>query len=97
MAYGHFGGLPQADRETLAHFTFNPTTNRLTADRAIETTLNSLYFGGQHKLSSGGENVFFTNLSSDIDWFPMWAGVKDQSDPVNQDATGVIAPSGRIY
>lgn len=84
-------------RETLKHFVFNPDTNKLEADRAIETTLNSLFLGEQHKMSSGAENIFFTNLGSDINFYPMWGGLKDQSVTANQGASGFIPPSGRIY
>ena len=83
--------------ETLKHFIYNPETDKLEADRAIETTLNSLFLGEQHKMSSGSENIFFTNLTSDINFFPMWGGLKDQSVVANQGASGFIPPSGRIY
>jgi hypothetical protein len=83
--------------DTLKHFVYNPVTNKLEADRAIETTLNSLFLGEQHKMSSGSENIFFTNLTSDINFFPMWGGLKDQSLTVNQGASGFIPPSGRVY
>ena len=84
-------------QETLSHFIYNPVTDKLEADRAIETTLNSLFLGEQHKMSSGSENIFFTNLTSDINFFPMWGGLKDQSITANQGASGFIPPSGRIY
>lgn len=90
------GELSEGDKETLDHIAYNPSTDRVESDRPLETTLSSLYLGGQHKLSSGGENVFFTNLSSDINWFPAWAGIKDQSVLANQDETGIISPSFRI-
>ena len=83
--------------DTLKHFIYNPVTNKLEADRAIETTLNSLFLGEQHKMSSGAENIFFTNMSTDINFFPMWGGLKDQSITVNRDSTGFIPPSGRVY
>ena len=83
--------------ETLSHFIYNPVTDKLEADRAIETTLNSLFLGEQHKMSSGSENIFFTNLTSDINFFPMWGGLKDQALTVNQGASGFIPPSGRVY
>jgi len=86
-----------AHNETLKHFIYNPVTDKLEADRAIETTLNSLFLGEQHKMSSGSENIFFTNLTSDVNFFPMWGGLKDQSLTVNQGASGFIPPSGRIY
>ena len=91
------GTLTPGQQETLDHFAFNPETNKLEADRPIETTLNSFFLGGIHKISSGGENIFFTNLDSDIDYFPMWGGVKDQSVTGNQDSSGIITPSARVY
>ena len=89
--------LSAEDMLTLDHFRYNPTTDKLEADRAIETTLNSLFLGEQHKMSSGSENIFFTNLSSDINFFPMWGGLKDQSIVANQGASGFIPPSGRVF
>ena len=84
-------------QETLSHFIYNPVTDKLEADRAIETTLNSLFLGEQHKMSSGAENIFFTNLGNDTNFYPMWGGLKDQSIVANQGADGYIAPSGRVY
>ena len=37
--------LSVQDAETLSHFTYNPVTDTLEADRSIETTLSSLYLG----------------------------------------------------
>ena len=74
----YFSGrtITQEEIKTLSHFEYDPTQDQLIADRAIETTLNSLFLGEQHKMSSGSENIFFTNLSSDINFFPMWGGLK---------------------
>ena len=83
--------------ETLSHFEYNAAEDQLKADRAIETTLNSIFLGDQHKMSSGSENIFFTNLTSNINFFPMWGGLKDQSVVANQGSSGYIAPSGRVY
>jgi len=85
------------DAETLKHFKYNPVTGELEGDRAIETTLNSLFLGEQHKMSSGAENIFFTNLGNDTNFYPMWGGLKDQSKVANQGSDGFIAPSGRVY
>ena len=85
------------DAETLKHFKYNPVTDKLEGDRAIETTLNSLFLGEQHKMSSGAENIFFTNLGNDTNFYPMWGGLKDQSKVANQGSDGFIAPSGRVY
>ena len=94
---GKSSALTSTGVETLKHFIYNPATDKLEADRAIETTLNSLFLGEQHKMSSGSENIFFTNLTSDINFFPMWGGLKDQSLTANQGASGFIPPSGRVY
>ncbi|MFB1019560.1 MAG: hypothetical protein QMC37_04895, partial [Flavobacteriales bacterium] len=40
------------DNKTLEHIYYNPDTDRIEADRAIETTLNSLFLGEKHKMSS---------------------------------------------
>ena len=85
------------DIETLKHFRYVPETDKLEADRAIETTLNSLFLGEQHKMSSGSENIYFTNLSSDINFYPAWGGLKDQSVLANQDSSGLLAPTGRVF
>jgi hypothetical protein len=89
--------LTDDQQEILNYFSYDPNTEIITTNRAIETTLNSLYLGKQHKMSSGAENIYFTNLGSDINWYPMWAGLKDQSLVVNQGPDGYIAPSGRVY
>ena len=83
--------------ETLSHFKYSPEEDQLVGDRAVQTTLNSLFLGEQHKMSSGSENIFFTNLTSDINFFPMWGGLKDQSITANQGASGFIPPSGRVF
>lgn len=88
-------GLPESI--TLSHFVFNEITQRLTADVPIETTLNSFFIGGQHSLTSGGENVFFTEHSKNINYIPCWVGIKDQFDPANQDATGILPAYARVY
>jgi len=89
--------ITSADIDTLSHFIYNPVTDKLEADRAIETTLNSLFLGEQHKMSSGAENIFFTNLGNNTNFYPMWGGLKDQSLTVNQGSDGFIPPSGRVY
>ena len=96
-AGGADAALTSAQETVLSHWTYDDVTRRLVSTKAIETTLNSLYLGEQHKMSSGSENIFFTNLSSDINFFPMWGGLKDQSLTVNQGASGFIPPSGRVF
>ena len=89
--------LTEEQSEVLEHWEYDEDTRRLISDKAIETTLNSLYLGEQHKMSSGSENIYFTNLSSDINFFPMWGGLKDQSITENRGASGFVPPSGRVY
>ena len=98
MPYNADGGtLTQSHLDTLKYMKYNSVTNQIESSKEIQTTLNSFFLGDQHKMSSGGENVFFTNLNSDVDWFPAWSGIKDQQLVGNQDETGVIPPSFRTY
>lgn len=102
MAYNDGGGgggggsLPSNATNLLTHLVYNPDTDKLEADVPISTTLNSFYLGEQHSISSGGENVFFTNHTADIDWFPSWSGVLNQSIPANRGITGIIANTTRL-
>lgn len=89
--------LTDGQLSLLSHLSYDDVNEIIVADRAIETTLNSLFLGEQHKMTSGAENIFFKNLGSDISYFPMWAGLKDQSIVENQDSTGYISPSARTY
>ncbi len=94
------GNTATSDEELAAimkYFKYDEPSDKLVATRAIETTLNSLFLGDQHKMSSGAENIFFTNLGNNTNFFPMWGGLKDQSITANQGASGFIAPSGRVY
>lgn len=94
---GRSVSLTDGQLETLKHIKYEPLTDRVEADRAISTTLNSIYLGNQHKMSSGGEEVFFTNITSDVDWYPCWGGLKDQEIVGNQNVDGLILPSARYY
>ena len=89
--------INEQEIETLKHFKYDADQDQLIGDRAIETTLNSLFLGEQHKMSSGAENIFFTNLGNETNFYPMWGGLKDQSLSINQGSDGFIPPSGRVY
>ena len=89
--------LTNIQLETLERIKYNEGTDKIESTVPITTTLNSFYLGEQHKMSSGGENMFFTNLTSGINFFPMWGGIKDHSDVASRTVDGVIAPSGRVY
>jgi hypothetical protein len=90
-------GMSTEDSETLKHLKYNPLTNQLEADREIQTALSSFFLGDQHKMSSGAENIFFTNLNSKTNFFPAWSGLKDHRIVANRGADGVITPSIRKY
>ena len=89
--------LSSKESATLGHVEYNSATDIVETDRPLQTTLNSFYLGDQHKISSGAENIFFTNRSSDIDWYPLWGGVKNQALEENRGPDGVIAGSCRVY
>lgn len=90
MPYGSLSDLNK-------YLAYNVNSDRLESIKPIQTTLNSFFLGDQHKISSGGENVFFTNITSDIDWYPMWGGIRDHEIVANRDGTGIVAPSARVY
>ena len=77
------------------YLTYNPT--KLVSRYPFVTTEDSLYLGGIHSISSGNDNVFFKNYEHDINYYPMWGGVKDQSLRENQNGDGIIQPFGRTY
>ncbi len=53
----------------LKYFKYNQVTDKLEANRSITTTLNSFYLGDQHRISSGGDNIFFTNLTDNKHYY----------------------------
>lgn len=87
------------DKETvtLEHVEYDVEDNQVKVDRALRSTLNSFLLDNQHRMSSGAENVFFTNLESDIDFYPAWGGLKKQEDVENQGVEGWLPLSGRAY
>ena len=48
-------------------------------------------------MSSGSENIYFTNQSSNVNFYPAWGGIKDQSQIENQTDDGVYVPTARIF
>lgn len=96
-SYQAADGLTELQSETLKHIRYNPVTNQIESDREVQTTLNSFYLGDQHKMSSGAENIFFTNLNSKINFFPAWSGLRDHRILANRGTGGVVTPSIRKY
>lgn len=91
------GALTPTQEATLLYFQYNEATDKLEASKSIETILASIFLGGQHKVTSGGENIFVKNLTSDINYSAAWNGIKDQSIPANQDASGLIQMTSRVH
>ena len=89
--------LSVTEGTTLEHISYNKETNQVEADVPLQTTLNSFYLGGQHKISSGGENIFFTNLGSNINFFPVWQGLRDHRGQKNHGPEGVLKATTRTY
>ncbi len=89
--------LSKPDFHTLDNFKYSESADQLVGIKPITTTLNSFFLGEQHKISSGGENVFFTNNSTKIDWFPPWQGLKDHQFEENHGPEGLVGLTGREY
>ena len=84
--------------KVIEYFEYNPDTDRLKATKAIETTLNSLFLGSQHRISSGAANIYFDDLTTGISHFPVTGGLEEQSLPANQlPGAGFNTPKARIF
>jgi len=51
---------------------YDPVVERIVTTVALETTLNSLYLGKNHKMSSGAANIYFTDLTTQVNYYPAW-------------------------
>ena len=76
---------------------YDNTTERVVSTKPLETTLNSYYLGKNHKISSGAANIYFTDLTTRVNYYPCWGGLKDQSVAENQTTDGCIKPYARIF
>lgn len=101
MAYNWGGGdsaaLTPDQLSVLEHLSYDDVGDILSSNAAFKTTVDSMHLGDQHTMTSGLQNVFFRNDSTNINWYPMWGGILDQSVVSNQDASGLIQPSARVY
>lgn len=97
MAYNWQNGITKTQETTLEHIEYIEEVGRVVTDVPLQTTLNSFYIGGQHAISSGGDNVFLENQSTGIAYQGTRAGIRRQSDAVNQDSGGIIRASTRRY
>ena len=86
-----FNTVSDEDLVTLSYFKYDPVDDKLEATKAIVTTLSSLYLGDQWRMQSGGNSIYYTNLSTTEELTHASSGVLDQSDPLNQNASGVYS------
>lgn len=75
---------------------YNPTTDSFRfIDSTVGAGVSSFDLGTAHRISSGGENIYFQNLDSDINYFPPWQSVGDHSNP--NDRVVQNRPTARTY
>lgn len=55
---------------------------KVTSGGSVVAQPNSYYLGGAHSISSGGENIFFTNLFNAGTYIPAWQKVDINSSPL---------------
>jgi len=80
------------------YLSYESESDRVVSNKPFQTTLSSLYLKNQHSISSGYENIFFKNLTSDVAWNPLWQGVKmPQTLTENRGDDGIYKPTARIY
>lgn len=95
-------GLTQDEKDTLSHIWLasghiNIEEDHLMTDLPFMTTLNSLFLGTVLKISSGGENVFFTLIEDSVSYFPSWSFLKDHRNISNHGPTGIGRTTDRKY
>ncbi len=88
--------LTEAEKLTLKYMPYNPATNEIEPQRTVAAEAATIK-AGNHAISSLGENFGFINVTTGIVFTPSWSGIKNQEDPVNQGATGIIPPTHRVY
>ena len=80
------------------YFEYNPTTDRLVAQRDVQVDKNGFFLGEKHKMASGGSNIYFEDLDNNANSYPVFGEVLDQSLSANQQpGAGVTLPKSRIF
>ena len=80
------------------YFEYNPDTDRLEANKNIEVKKHGFYIGGKYKMASGNSNLYYEDLSTKANSYPVMGEVLDQSLPENQVAgAGFITPKMRVF
>ena len=80
------------------YFEYNPITDRLEANKNIEVKKHGFYIGGKYKMASGNSNLYYEDLATRGNQYPVMGEVFDQSLPENQVAgAGTSTPKMRVF
>ena len=80
------------------YFEYNPITDRLEANKNIEVKKHGFFIGGKYKMASGNSNLYYEDLSTKGNQYPIMGEVFDQSLPENQVAgAGTSTPKMRVF
>ena len=90
-------GISQEDQSLLDKFFYSESENIIGTTASFQSGLNSFKIGGQHTMQSGGQNIYITNESSDIDFYPSWSGLLNPANPDNHGDDGIIPMTDRVH
>jgi hypothetical protein len=80
------------------YFEYNPVTDRLEANKNIEVKKHGFFIGGKYKMASGNSNLYYEDLATGSNSYPVMGEVFDQSLPENQVAgAGTSTPKMRVF
>ena len=80
------------------YFEYNPITDRLEANKNIEVKKHGFFIGGKYKMASGNSNLYYEDLASGGNSYPVMGEVLDQSVAANQVAgAGATTPKMRVF
>lgn len=80
------------------YFEYNPITDRLEANKNIEVKKHGFFIGGKYKMASGNSNLYYEDLATGGNSYPVMGEVFDQSVAENQVAgAGTTTPKMRVF
>ena len=80
------------------YFEYNPITDRLEANKNIEVKKHGFFIGGKYKMASGNSNLYYEDLATGANAYPVMGEVFDQSVAANQVAgAGTSTPKMRVF
>ena len=80
------------------YFEYNPITDRLEANKNIEVKKHGFFIGGKYKMASGNSNLYYEDLATGSNAYPVMGEVFDQSLAENQAAgAGTSTPKMRVF